>query len=114
MVLKHIIDTDPFFGELLICCNDEQLNKNWFNFGYQLGLTVDQLYKIQPNFDEALYYVGVLQYWRAINNTTESWQPIADAFVKIGLSDLGQKVRDHFTPPSVSAVNSINDVPSKY
>ena len=113
MALTHIIDTDPFFGELLICCDDEQLNKNWFKFGYQLGLTSVELYKIKPNYDEALRYIGVIEYWR-FNNPTESWQPIADALVKIGLSDLAQKVHDHFTPPSASAVNSINDVPSKY
>ena len=72
-----------------------------------------------------------------VNNFTASWQPIADALVKIGLSDLAHKVRDHFTPPSPVAVepleesapngvycklcnqyhlvdHSINNVPSKY
>ena len=113
MVLTHIIDNDPFFGELLMCCDDEQLNKNWIKFGYQLGLTIGQLDEIELTYSEALRYIGVIEYWR-FNNPTESWQPIVDALVKIGLSDLAHKVCDHFTPPSASAVNSINDVTSKY
>ena len=43
MVLTHILDTDHFFGGLLICCDDEQqkLNTNiTYNFVIPVGLEV--------------------------------------------------------------------------
>ena len=70
-------------------------------------------------YDEALCYIGVLQYSR-VN------KPI-DALLKIG-DKLVHKVYDHFAQPSASVIeestangmcynqydHSINDVPSKY
>ena len=131
------VDTDPFLVDVLnVISSKDVLQKKWFNFGINLGLTIGQLDEIELTCSEPLRCTRVLLHWR-VNNFTASWQPIADALVKIGLSDLAHKVCDHFTPPSASAVepleesapngvycklcdqyhlvdHSINDVPSKY
>ena len=132
--MHNYVDTDPVLVDILnIISSENDLQEMWFNFGTNLGLTITQLHEIELTCNEPLHCTRVLLHWR-VNNSTASWQPIADALVKIGLSDLAHKVHDHFTLPSATAVepldksapngvlcdqyhlvdHSINDVPSKY
>ena len=60
-------------------------------------------------YSEPLRCTGVLLYWWKVNKATRSWKPIVDALMKIGLLDLAHNARDHFTSPSASAVESLEE-----
>ena len=82
----------------------------WFNFGYNLGLKVQQLQKIEDRYHhykppEPQYIREVLFLWRK-HNKTASWKPVADALRRIKLPKIAEKLEDQFkTAP--------NEVPSK-
>ena len=69
----------------------------WFNFGYELGLTVGQLDDIEIRYRDPLQCTRkVLLQWR-VNNRSASWEPITKALYKIGLTELADDVEHHFT-----------------
>ena len=74
----------------------------WFNFGYELGLTVGQLDNIEMRYHDTLQCTRkVLLQWR-VNNRNASWEPLIEALNKIGLTELGVDVEHHFTVPQKS------------
>ena len=92
--------TDPFFGKILnIITSEDYLKGKWFNFGYELGLTVGQLNNIEMRYQDHLQCTRkVLLQWR-VNNRSASWEPLTEALHKIGLTELAVNVEHHFTVP---------------
>ena len=82
----------------------------WFSFGYNLGLKVQQLHKIEDRYHhykppEPQYIREVVFLWRK-HNKTASWKPVADALRRIELPTIADKLEDQFkTAPT--------EVPSK-
>ena len=69
----------------------------WFNFGYELGLTVGQLDDIEMRYRDPLQCTRkVLLQWR-VNNRSASWEPLTEAFHKIGLNELAVDIEHQFT-----------------
>ena len=72
--------------------------EKWFNFGYELGLTVGQLEDIEMRYHDPLQCTRkVLLQWR-VKNKSASWEPLNEALHKIGLTELANDVEYHFTP----------------
>ena len=87
------------FGEILnIITNDKLLSEKWFNFGFQLGLTVGLLEDIEMRYHDPLQCTRkVLLQWR-VKNKSASWEPLTEALYKIGLTELANNVEHQFTP----------------
>ena len=96
--IYNYLETDPFFGEILnIITNDNHLKEKWFNFGYELGLTVGQLEDIEMRYHDPLQCTRkVLIQWR-VKNRSASWEPLNEALRKIGLTELANDVEYQFT-----------------
>ena len=86
------------FGEILnIITSDNHLSEKWFNFGFQLGLTVGQLEDIEIRYHDPLQRTRkVLFQWR-VKNKSASWEPLTEALCKICLTELANDVEYHFT-----------------
>ena len=87
-------------------------DNKWFNFGYNLGLKVQQLQKIEDHYHHPNYKTPETQCTREVvflwrkHNKTASWEPIANALRRINLSKIAEKLEDQFkTAPT--------EVPSK-
>ena len=49
------VDTDPFLVDVLnVISSEDVLQKKWFNFGINLGLTIGQLDEIELTCSEPL------------------------------------------------------------
>ena len=92
-----LLAIDPLFGKILsIIMSEDQLKEKWFAFGFELGLTTDQLHDIERRYYESLQRTReVLLQWR-VNNIEKSLDPLVDALHVIGLIDLAIHIKDHF------------------
>ena len=71
--------------------------EKWFDFGYELGLTVGQLDDIEMRYHDPLQCTRkVLLQWR-VKNKSASWEPLTEALHKIGLTEVAVDVKHHFT-----------------
>ena len=86
--------TDPLFGKILnIITNENYLREKWFNFGYELGLTVFELGDIEIRYRDPLRCTRkVLLQWR-LHNKGASCEPITKALREVGLTDLAEDVQ---------------------
>ena len=85
---------------LRIIATGGNLKEKWFDFGYNLDLTISQLNKIESISTSPVQCTRrVILHWRNVNRS-ETWEPLAKALAKIDLHDLAHKLKDHFDPPS--------------
>jgi hypothetical protein len=95
-------DNDPLAVKILniITTTTETVDlmeKFWFNFGINLGLSAGQLSQIETIYRGSLghMYIQVILHWRAINPDA-TWEPIAEALYKIGpLQNLADEIKRH-------------------
>ena len=81
---------------LNIITSKGHLNEKWFDFGYELGLTVGQLDDIEMRYHDPLQRTRkVLLQWR-VKNKSASWEPLTKALCKIGLTEVAVDVEHHF------------------
>ena len=100
------------FGEILkVLTSEDHLKEKWFNFGYELGLTVGRLDDIETRYHDPLQRTRkVLLQWR-VNNLTASWEAIAEALSNIDLIDLTVHVKHSFAdPPEPQSLEEIDGV----
>ena len=77
-----------------------KLHSNWLEFGHHLDLPIKELYRIEEKVgqDGKRCIRHVLFLWRRLN-LTASWEPIAEALQKSGLSLLSDIVTQRYTNP---------------
>ena len=100
LFIIHYIARDPLFGDILhVIIKENHLKEKWFQFGYELDLTVDQLHDIETKYHESLRCTReVLYLWR-VNNSKEPLDPLVNALCKIGLIDMAVHIKYHFINP---------------
>ena len=82
---------------LKILTSNDRLKEKWFNFGFELGLTVDQLRDIERKYYDPLQCTReVLLQWR-VNNKSASWEPLTTALHQIGLTEVAVDVEHLLT-----------------
>ena len=100
------------FGDILhVITNKVHLEEKWFNFGYELGLTVSQLYDIETNYcSQSLRCTReVLLLWRE-NNLKEPLDPLVDALCKVGLINMAVYIKYHFINPEQQSQEELHRV----
>ena len=100
------------FGDILhIITNKDHLKEKWFNFGYELGLTVNQLHNIEIIYRNQYLKCTreALLLWRE-NNLNESLDSLVDALCKIGLIDMAVHFKYHFINPEQQSLEELYDV----
>ena len=86
------------------------MKEKWFNFGYELGLTVGQLHHIEQRYCDSLRFTReVLLQWR-VNNCKEPLDPLVDALCKIGLIDMAVHIKYHFINPEQQSQEELHRV----
>ena len=100
------------FGDILhVIANKDHLEEKWFNFGYELGLSVGQLNDIDTKYCSQFLKCTreVLLQWR-VNNLNETLDPLVDALCKIGLIDMAVHIKYHFINPEQQSLEELYDV----
>ena len=93
------IGFDTFFVDLMSFLGSK-LQSHWMKFGYHLNLPIQELHKIEINVgkDSTRCTKQVLFLWRRLNPAA-SWEPIAEALKRSGLSLLSAIVTKQCTNP---------------
>ena len=71
------LETDPFFGKILnIITNEDYLKGKWFNFGYELGLTIGQLDNIETKYQNPLQCTRKVVLQLRVKKRSALWEPL--------------------------------------
>lgn len=105
--LNFYLDTDQELGGMIhIITSENFLKEKWYTFGYHLKLETDLLNEIETTCTNPNQCTRrVILHWRGINKPESgtdgytSWEPVATALTKVGLSNLARKIKHYFNPP---------------
>ena len=99
---------------LQIITTEKCVHDNWYNFGYQLRISVGVLNEIENTCSTSAQCTRrVILHWRS-KNKKESWKVLATALVKVDLPDIAHKLKDRFDPKVSPKVNNLPKRNSEY
>ena len=92
-----LLDVDPHLASVIDTILAEPLVKDkWFNFGYNLYISVNQLSTIECRLQNYTQYTReVVILWRK-KNMSETWIPVAQALHSAELHWSEQQIIQHF------------------
>ena len=92
-----MLDVDPHLASVIATISAEPLVKDkWFNFGYNLYISVNQLSTIECRLQNYTQYTReVVILWRK-KNMSETWIPVAQALHSAELHRSEQQIIQHF------------------